>query len=772
MKPRIGVLTNFNGADSAFSLVNVVGTQLQMLLDGGYTPVLFVASAFDGDGFWNGSRFEIRKVAPSDGESQVILDALRQMTTDIDVMLCHDITFLSQNAQWADAIRELAKERPHLAWLHWQHSRGGHAPVESMERSWYCYPNMGDLEHVAQINNAALDRVRYIPHPLDFGYLGWPELALRIAEDHQFPFVDVSGVLPARLDRQKQIEKAVRVFAGLKHGGRSVSFLVADAYATGDHFIQYKREVETLAHEQGLTDRDFAFLGENYEECRIATPRPVVKALFEMSNLFIQPSNAETSSLVAMEAALAGNLLLLNADFPPIHHLYKKALLLPFGSIFEDTKYFRHIKTADGNETKIEDAQAYFDDQARQMVLPALEGQLIQAVKRQQLRERWPSQVFSAYLQPLIQEVWQEVNPRSVEIDTPGDPDITAIITSLDNRPLLERQVPILLRECWNVIVVNNGSVDDTAEWLENNPHPRLYSTHRKNLGAGPGRNDGLDMWDNFTPYTLMVDGGILPVRGAVKALKDYLENNPDVDVISPEVASCFTTNEDEASPAFDVPITSEDTFEQSCLSSTAFALCRAEAWKVRFNEDGPFGEPGWGCDDNDMAYRWKDAGVIHHDFTYSRIPVMFYRRASGSFQRLFKETGIWPSQYGSVYEKRNVWLSQEYPFYHRGIGGRPGVIQRSYIIQGQEFPELAKTIKRLHNENPQGVGYEIIVRNGELNQETHDWIDAHRLHFPWGDAVVDVDGQIIHRTPDNEDTWTGDFMVNREPRGEEVIEI
>jgi glycosyltransferase involved in cell wall biosynthesis len=770
MKPRIGVLTNFNGADSAFSLVNVVGTQLQMLMDGGYTPVLFVASAFNGDGFWNGSRFEVRKVAPSDGDSLAILDALRQMTTDIDVMLCHDITFLSQNSQWAIAVRELAKERPHLAWLHWQHSRGGHAPVEPMERSWYCYPNMGDLEHVAQINNAALDRVRYIPHPLDFGYLGWPELALRIAEDYQFPFVDVSGVLPARLDRQKQIEKALRVFAGLKHAGRSVSFLVADAYATGDHFIQYKREVETLAREQGLADREFAFLGENYEECRIATPRPVVKALFEMSNLFIQPSNAETSSLVAMEAALAGNLLLLNADFPPIHHLYKKALLLPFGSIFEDTKYFRHIKTADGNETKIEDAQAYFDDQARMMVIPALEGQLIQAVKRQQLRERWPSQVFSTYLQPLIQEVWHEVNPRSVEIDTPGDPEVTAIITTLDNCQILERQVPILLQECGQVIVVNNGSEDGTAKWLEDNPFPRMSYINRENKGAGPGRNAGLKMWDNSTPYTLMVDGGILPVRGAVAKFKDYLERHPEVSVISPEVASCFTTNEDEASAEFDRVIEDNCTFPQSYLSSTAFCLCRAEAWKLRFCEDGPFGQPGWGCDDNEMAYRWADTGIMHHDFTYTAVPVMFYRRASGSFARLFRETGVWPNQYGSVYEQRNVYLFQEFPYYHRGLQGKPDTIRRSYIVQGQEYPELAKTIKRLHDDNPQGIGYEIIVRNGELNQETHDWIEAHRLHFAWGDAVVDVDGQIIHRTPENEDTWTGDFMVNREPRGEEVI--
>jgi glycosyltransferase involved in cell wall biosynthesis len=332
-KPKVGILTTFSGADEAYSLVVVCKTQLQMLLRAGYDPVLFVAEQFQsGERFWSGTQFEVRRGPHADAKAADIEAYLREQAVDINVMLCHDIVFLSQHREWGAAVRAVAAGNPHAAWLHWQHSRGDgqHDPCVN---SWYCYPNEGDLPHCAWVNHASASRVRYVPHPLDFDYLGWPDLAVRIAENFQFPFADVAGILPTRLDHQKQVDKAVRIFAGLKRAGRGVRFLVADAYCTGEPFLSEKKQLLALAKEQGLEEGEFAFLGEVYGECRVMTPRGAVKALYEMSNLFILPSNSETSSLVAMEAALAGNLLVLNADFPPILHLYKKALALDRKSV-------------------------------------------------------------------------------------------------------------------------------------------------------------------------------------------------------------------------------------------------------------------------------------------------------------------------------------------------------------------------------------------------------------------------------------------------------
>lgn len=420
VKPKVGLLTTFSGSDSAYSLVNVVATQLQMLLDHDYYPVLYVCPSFTGEGIWADNHIEIRRTVNGDSNHVDICTKLRETIGDIDIVICHDLVFLSQHIEWGKAVRILAREFPHIRWLHWQHSRGDHAPIEPVDNSEFCYPNEGDLPHVASINSTTMDRVHYVPHPLDFAYLGWPELAIRIAEDFEFPFADVSMIYPSRLDRQKQVEMAIRVFAGMKKAGKSICLLVADAFATGERFKAYKKDCLEVAKELGLTDKEFAFLGERYEECTYSTPRDVVKALFEMSNIFLQVSNSETSSLVVMEAALAGNLIVLNADFQPIHHLYKKALALPFRSVINpDTKYYRHIRTVDGQDMRIEDPQLFFDDQTRLSLIPILDSQLSIQVKRQQLRERWPNRVFLNYLEPLLLKDWRPEEKIPFVVATP-----------------------------------------------------------------------------------------------------------------------------------------------------------------------------------------------------------------------------------------------------------------------------------------------------------------------------------------------------------------
>lgn len=764
MKPKIGILTTFTGSDEAFSLVNVVKVQLRMLLDAGYHPVLFAAPTFTGEGVFSERRIEVRKVAMPDGEAEEIAAALIPQLADIDVLFCHDIVFLGQHREWAKAALKAAETYPRLAWLHWQHSRGdGHA-AEHPERSWFAYPNQGDLQHCAEVNQTDAEHVVYIPHPLDVDYFGWPELAVRIAEDHGYPFADFAGVLPARLDRQKQVDKAVRIYAGLKKAGKSVSFLIADAFATGERFLRYKEEVEAIAAEQGLTASEFAFLGEKYDECKYATPRAVVKALYEMGNLFIQPSNAETSSLVVMEAALAGNLIVINSDFPPIHHLYKSALTLPFGSVLHETQYYRHVKTADG-EVKIDDPQQFWDDQARNLIIPVMRSQIPLLVKRQQIADRWPSKVFAEYIEPLVMSAYQ---PAPLEVRR-GDKDVTAIITTIDNLPMLKEQIEVLASEVGHIIVVNNGSRDGTRQWLEENPYPGVSYINRENKGAGPGRNAGLDLWNNATPYTLMVDGGILPPIGAVAQLKAYLERHPEAAVISPEVATCFTTDLDEATTIAPALPDTLECFWQRCLSSTAFCLCRAEAWDVRFSEEGPYGEPGWGVDDNDMAYRWDDHDpwIVHHEFTVAASGWKLYRRAGGSHQRLYEETGVWPTQYGSVYEQRNVKCYQDWRKYHAPLYGRAGLPTASYVIRGVPMPGFAMLVKALHEADKD---CEVVVVD-DSDPEVRLWLDTFALRWPWGDCTFAPHGIKLIRGADYpEELWSGDVVRNRGPLVDALI--
>lgn len=336
---------------------------------------------------------------------------------------------------------------------------------------------------------------------------------------------------------------------------------------------------------------------------------------------------------------------------------------------------------------------------------------------------------------------------------------IKAIITTLDNLPTLERQVEILLGDelVDEIVVVNNGSIDGTKKWLESKTGLVQVVNHEENRGASVGRNSGLGAAGKFD-YCLLLDGGILPLRNGTSQMLAYLEKHPEVDVISPEVASCFTTDTNKAHRRM-LPINEKTCFPQRAISSTAYALCRYTAFDgIRFCEDGPFGMAGWAVEDNDMAFRWNEAAIIHHDFS----GVLVYRHQAGSFARLYKETGIYPNQYGSVYEQRNVMCFQRWQDkYYDPIWHQTRVDVSCVILGWNEFPMFARAIKILH-EDLNAIPHEIIFVNNGSTDGTKSWLDTFALRWPWGDTVVDSQtGEIIRRVenPDLEPIWTGNVI-------------
>jgi glycosyltransferase involved in cell wall biosynthesis len=317
---------------------------------------------------------------------------------------------------------------------------------------------------------------------------------------------------------------------------------------------------------------------------------------------------------------------------------------------------------------------------------------------------------------------------------------------------------------------VDNGSQDGTGEWLD--AQPGIMVIHRENIGAGPGRNAGLDAAGQFD-YALMLDGGIRPLRGGTRQFLAYLERHQEADVIGVEIPD-FETDYDKAWRRWPEEMTIEGhAYPNNRLAHTAYALTRYKAWDgLRWCEDGPFGEPGWGADDDEMAYQWNNSGIIVHVVTcrckhgQACSGVHPYRRASGSFRRLEKETGIWPTDFGSVYEKRVVWLEQNWPQYEPGIQwGEPWL---TVVVRGCTVQQAAPIIKRAHdllrerrfqkpwhhNPNPYSV---VLWHQG--NEKLGRWADLHRYHRHYGTRARN-NGQSVDRTAENEDWWTGNFRV------------
>jgi hypothetical protein len=335
----------------------------------------------------------------------------------------------------------------------------------------------------------------------------------------------------------------------------------------------------------------------------------------------------------------------------------------------------------------------------------------------------------------------------------------------MDNLPLLQVQVPILRADPFisEIVVVNQGSVDGTADWLAEEPD--LLVINKENDGAGKGRNAGLDRAGDFD-YVLQLDGGMRPLLPDIGVMVDFLERRDDADVLG----LAWHDLETDVSKAWRrwpyAEITDKMVYRYGCLSLTNYCLANRRAWDgLRFSEEGPFGEAGWGADDDEMAYQWKEADV----WVFAIEGVKAYRRGSGSFRRLYRETGIWPNQYGSTYEQRCVMLMQEWPqMQPLHQWGEPWLTIVIGVGPGSDVDETAKLIKeahaRMHEWHLDGKWTHVpqpysIVACVVDNPAFDAWAEPRRLRQNHGDTIV-VGGEIVRRGPENEATWAGDFRV------------
>ena len=423
---RAVVITTFVSYLEAFSLCGVVATHLKALIDAGYTPSLVACQGFEADGIFahpalrrhlmpvaslRGEDDAVQKPARFRDDVEAIKAALRPVLAQADVALTHDVVYLPTDLTYNVACRALAEELPHLRWLHWIHSAPEahrsfpeadprRARFSPFPNSQIVYPNAYDVPRVAQQYAMPERDVRVVPHALDYEALfAFHPLTCALVERFDLYAPDIFAIYPIRLDRGKQAEKLVRLFAALKQTGRSVRLLVVNFHSTGAHFIAYRDEIRKEAAGLGLSDEEVIFTNridalpgidtQDLHAYRIEFPRKVVLDLFHLTNVYVHPSASETYSLVCQEAAACGNLLFLNDDFPPMRELYGAAAkYVKFSSSLFTTTYTP-------NET------AYYADVARQMLYHLQSEHTIQQKTR--LRQTRNLQtVFRTHLEPLL----------------------------------------------------------------------------------------------------------------------------------------------------------------------------------------------------------------------------------------------------------------------------------------------------------------------------------------------------------------------------------
>lgn len=386
LRRRVAVLTTFAKSRPAYSLNRVVQDQLVMLIKHGYKPKVIVLQS----PYWADPEYpysdpnveiiqlpRVERVQDSESESQTeadiekLVEAFEPVLSDVDVVLTHDLIYQGASVKLMVAARRAADRCPNVVWLQWIHSATsprllGRTDMENSVHSelrecgWPAsYPvcfNKMSVARIAENFGYEESDVKIVPHAIDVcRFFGLSPHARRLYEEKSLYLADYITLCPARLDRGKQIEWVIKIMARLKSGRDLVRMIVMDFHSQDEDKRNYRNELKTIAGEWGLNGDDLVFLSEFDDDLKLEAPHSLVRELFCLSNVYINPSRSESYSLSAQEAALTGNLLVLNADFPPMREIYG-----------EDALYFQFSSNVDRNtlmdgDTFIEYQDVEFD---------------------------------------------------------------------------------------------------------------------------------------------------------------------------------------------------------------------------------------------------------------------------------------------------------------------------------------------------------------------------------------------------------------------------
>lgn len=345
---RVAVLTDFYEADMAYSLCRVAGNQLKMLMRNGYEPILIVDQAFKSDQWpWNAAKETrylpglprwnvVKRHETWDRDLETMTTAMREVLQGIDIVLTHDLIYQPAQLLHNMAARTIASEMPDIHWLHLIHSATTPAILTSRDEyldlakrpfpnSFVLYPNAYSIPRVAQNFGYREDQVKCVHHAVDWCTAKkYEKSTSELIDEHNMLQADAIGCYPIRLDRGKQVEFPIRIFAQLKRMWKTVRLVVVDFHSTGGDKVRYRRELKQLGDQLGLSGDELIFTSEQRDEWKVRVPHEVVMDLMDLGNVYVHPSRSETYSLTTQEAGISRNFLVLNFDFPPMRSIYKE----------------------------------------------------------------------------------------------------------------------------------------------------------------------------------------------------------------------------------------------------------------------------------------------------------------------------------------------------------------------------------------------------------------------------------------------------------------
>jgi len=242
------------------------------------------------------------------------------------IIITHDLIFQSWYINISKAIHQL--DIPDIDWYHQVHSSVGDRPPEDVAQWRASCPtghtmvavNWSDIPRLAAYYQTPVDSWVTVPNIVDPArFLGVGEHAQHLYDTY-WSDRDVIQTYPLSTPRarSKGVGKILEAFAQLKHRqGRRPLLVLVNAHADGHNGREVKLSLDGRARELDLTEQEVVWTSDVFQDMAArGLPRESVRDLFLLSNVFLFPSISEACGLIMLEAAVAGNALILNRSLP------------------------------------------------------------------------------------------------------------------------------------------------------------------------------------------------------------------------------------------------------------------------------------------------------------------------------------------------------------------------------------------------------------------------------------------------------------------------
>ncbi|MBN8618268.1 MAG: glycosyltransferase family 4 protein [Anaerolineae bacterium] len=260
---------------------------------------------------------------------------LQQSLAGCDCCIVHNVHTLHKNIPLTAALARLTSRGKlrfiawchDLAWTNEQYQSEMHAgyPWDLLREIWpnTAYVTVSDMRKTEMVDlfSAAPERIQVIPAGVDpAGFFRWTPTTVRLVDQLNLMSADGLLLLPARLTRRKNIERALEVLAEIRQASQRDFRLIVTG-PPGPHNpanAAYLNELLALRHQLQIDDCAHFLYQYGVEEGQpLLVDDDTIADLYRLSDALLFPSLQEGFGIPVLEAGLSG-IPAFCANLPPI----------------------------------------------------------------------------------------------------------------------------------------------------------------------------------------------------------------------------------------------------------------------------------------------------------------------------------------------------------------------------------------------------------------------------------------------------------------------